>query len=470
MTSHKLADIPIEILWQICLGIHSSDRNSLLSLSLVSRHMRSAVLPVLFKIITVTIRDGQHLEEKLKVLSTSTIQHVRAIVVQGWIPEDNEKPEDIKSICDKLTPKSTHWILTHFAPIDNHGLWYQFGGKIKSQDPTISAIQDEAWSPMAQLIRKCSVLTDLVWKSTDQIPPCVLDCIHNYHPTCKLHLNTFWLRSLDSCVDPNPKINAHELTIIQSPCLFSIVTIAEDFHQQGLDKHTYYAETLADITAHFVPRLRNLEILPDTGLTLPSQSSATLPRGPWIGLQVESKHKRTKYNNKSQQSSTSLQTLHLKSLNVLYLKNSVTSKLRHLSVMVTIEYEDLLYLTTQCHFDSLKGLMLSLRESRKSHHYSQSYEQYDAIVAHFFSSLPAIKELAVYGGIRAPVFNHILDNLGPRLRILCIFPSSSKDPYYGYGDAIHQRFSEACPHLIYLKFKVGADRFLCNLGICELRF
>ncbi|KAI5204544.1 hypothetical protein E4T39_03556 [Aureobasidium subglaciale] len=76
---------------------------------------------------------------------------------------------------------------------------------------------NDAWKPVADLFRQCSALTDLLYELPHQVPPCVLDALHQHLPQCRLHLRTFALRSLD-----RPELDKHELAIITSPSLHSI--------------------------------------------------------------------------------------------------------------------------------------------------------------------------------------------------------------------------------------------------------
>ncbi|KAI5196860.1 hypothetical protein E4T38_08315 [Aureobasidium subglaciale] len=76
---------------------------------------------------------------------------------------------------------------------------------------------NEAWKPVADLLRQLSALTDLLYELPHQVPPCILDILHQYQPQCRLHLRTFALRSLDQ-----PELDKHELAIITSPNLHAI--------------------------------------------------------------------------------------------------------------------------------------------------------------------------------------------------------------------------------------------------------
>ncbi|KAI5274876.1 hypothetical protein E4T47_02039 [Aureobasidium subglaciale] len=76
---------------------------------------------------------------------------------------------------------------------------------------------NDAWKPVADLLRQFFALTDLLYELPHQVPPCILDALHQYQPQCRLHLRTFALRSLDQ-----RELDKHELTIITSPSVHAI--------------------------------------------------------------------------------------------------------------------------------------------------------------------------------------------------------------------------------------------------------
>jgi len=78
-------------------------------------------------------------------------------------------------------------------------------------------MNDHDWVSLADLLKRCSALSDLLFELRDQLPPCVLSTLHEYHPRCRLHMRSFNVRSL---LTSEP--DTHELAIASSPCLHSI--------------------------------------------------------------------------------------------------------------------------------------------------------------------------------------------------------------------------------------------------------
>jgi hypothetical protein len=460
MSSRKLETSPIEILWEIMKYLDSPSRHSL---SHVSKSIRSSLLPFLFKNVGITMRGERDLEKQLEFLSEESIQHIRKILVQGWIPRKKEKLENINITYDSILIDSFDEVESRFV-VATKRLWAKLDNRIKSQQTMVKSKENDAWKPLARLISKVPFLTDLIFNSASQLPPCILESLHTHHITCRLHLNTFWLRTLGS--GPKPTLHRQELAIIQSPSVYSISTAFRESHKGN--KSSYLTESLMDIVTHFVPKLEELHVF-DANSTYPSTSPLRdMPKKPWLGLQVDKE-----YNN--QHSRRNLRRLSLGSAYSIYCESIDISKLQSLQVSTGLYGQALLNLANDCSiFNSLQRLCLRIPEKRRYWGLNISGEDFNAAASCFFSKLPALKELGVSGGIGTQIFNDILDKLGPRLRILWIVTMSAATeggPLFGYGEAVYQRIQEACPQLEYLSLQVGHDmepaRCIAKDGVFE---
>jgi hypothetical protein len=132
----------------------------------------------------------------------------------------------------------------------------------------------EAWTPLASLIQKCKHLTDLVWVCRNQLPPCLLEAIHQHHPACRLHLRSFRLRSLrDPVTDP------HELDLIRSPCLHSISVKTVGIDSDGnLD---YNRSAIFQVVA-LAPNLSHLNTIIPGVASSPALYHAHNSHRPWV--------------------------------------------------------------------------------------------------------------------------------------------------------------------------------------------
>lgn len=78
-------------------------------------------------------------------------------------------------------------------------------------------LHDSLWALLAQFILGLRHITDLYYSCSNQLPPCLLQTIHRAHPSCRLHVNSFRLRSLwDSALD------SHEMSQAILPCFSSV--------------------------------------------------------------------------------------------------------------------------------------------------------------------------------------------------------------------------------------------------------
>jgi hypothetical protein len=447
MLNPRLDHFPLEILWQIDKFLEPSSRHSL---SLVNKQIRSALLPVLFKRVKITMRGKRNLKYAvLRFISQECIEQIRQITVQGWIPRKNDTPEIIDATLRSIADESSNTFEARFTP-PNRRLYESLESRIKtrkslrgSKARRISE-RDDAWDSLASLIAKIPLLADLIFNSADQIPPCILESLHTYHITCRLHLNTFWLRSLMS--DPKAKLTAHGMAIIQSPCLYSITTsFAEDSRAGDI---SFFTGILADIVTHFAPKLEVLHVLgsdfPDWMNILDASGT-----GPLIAPEEV---------NKPQPVRVKLKVLSLLYMKSLYFESIDTSHLRSLYIGNAASYEDLTYLADECHFHSLQRLSLKLQIARRGYNLNVHNKVYDAMVMRLFSKLRALKELDIRGAVRLEIFDYILKNMGSILEILCLVSHTVDEgggPLFGYGEAVYKRIQGVCPRLQYLFFRVG---------------
>ncbi|KXJ88725.1 hypothetical protein Micbo1qcDRAFT_166166, partial [Microdochium bolleyi] len=89
--------------------------------------------------------------------------------------------------------------------------------------PIEKARRDEAWLPLARFLEKLTGLTDVVYSCTNAFPACLLSALHAHHPRTRLHLHTFSLPSLVRAPGALDPLDADDLALATSPCLFSLV-------------------------------------------------------------------------------------------------------------------------------------------------------------------------------------------------------------------------------------------------------
>jgi hypothetical protein len=144
---------------------------------------------------------------------------------------------------------------------------------------------NDAWKPLASLLQKLPALMDLRYGFPGQFPPCLLEALHKYLPRCRLHINTFKLRSLNA-----PSTDPYELMLATSPSLTSI-RVECDMQHCYITKHipNFNYEAVQRMVGGLAPNLKELQIFhADWEANLDSY----LPSKAWRGLtssdQIES--------------------------------------------------------------------------------------------------------------------------------------------------------------------------------------
>src|ERR1700722_6213923 len=115
MSPQLLENAPTDLLWMICSHLESPNRLGLHSLSMVNKRMRSAVQPILFSTIKITMRGEDDLKRTLAALPPQLALHLRQLVIQGWIPGSEEKPEDITAAYNDIPRQELHRFEDRFA-------------------------------------------------------------------------------------------------------------------------------------------------------------------------------------------------------------------------------------------------------------------------------------------------------------------------------------------------------------------
>jgi len=193
MPSSAIECLPPEIVLQICELLQDTHPASTRSFSETSHKIRDLANTVIFRKVLLSIRDHDNVREEVQRLSDAlgpifALDHIRTLRLCR--PPDANK-RDIRY------PSS--WYSSDMEPAEVVGTY------------------DLAWTPVVALLQRCPALSDLIYELEYQLPPCVLDAIHRYHPHCRLHLRTFCVRSL---MGPEP--DKYELALASSPCLHSI--------------------------------------------------------------------------------------------------------------------------------------------------------------------------------------------------------------------------------------------------------
>jgi hypothetical protein len=119
---------------------------------------------------------------------------------------------------------------------------------------------------------------DFVYVCFNQLPTCLLDALHQYHPTCRLHVHTNKLNSLIQWKDKPHDIDPDEFAWASSPCLYSLAVSYTDhdiFYDGLVD---FNGDALLQVVAGLAPQLRFVAVVLGLG------PENAVPKPHWQGF------------------------------------------------------------------------------------------------------------------------------------------------------------------------------------------
>ncbi|KAJ5463925.1 hypothetical protein N7475_007060 [Penicillium sp. IBT 31633x] len=191
---------------------------------------RPAIKSIFFHDIRIPVPKGQRLKEIVNRLikrldEVDGFRYVRQLVIihadDTFENTDEWEPPRLSDLrCDK--PADTY--ATQFARWRENKLRFKIAGwRYRSLGLYSNHVhtRKNVWKPVIHLIKQLPALTDLVWRFADQFPFSILETLHRERPQCRLHLESFCLRSLHGA-EITPDALAIELAIVSSPSLHTV--------------------------------------------------------------------------------------------------------------------------------------------------------------------------------------------------------------------------------------------------------
>lgn len=416
MPSPKLEGLPAEILLRICEYIEGTHKPSLLTFALVSKQCHCAATALLFRTIKISVRGRKQLaydvQQCISTLQRAfSVKQVRRLVVEGSMHSQQDDTSEIE-------PQDGRHGAGSFPGRNDD----EFSDRRLADGPSTDGEshnvvydEDEAWTPLADLVRQLPALSDLIYTCPSQFSPCLLQALHQHRPNCRLHMRTFSLRSLNQ-----PAPDAHELALATSPCLYSVLVRYDSYDSEGMED--YNEEAVVHIAAGLAPNLKEARMFrARAGWSLALRRALETPRTPWQGFALKDQ----------EQTSTSGSLCHLqlagygsttREVVETWSRRTDFSVLRTLELERGIEADAFEYLATQCDFSSLTTLVIvlataDLLESPTMDHSS--------LAKHFLCSLPSLTTLKLVGELTNTTLDAILEYHGALLRKLGLSPSGT---------------------------------------------
>ncbi len=448
MSSPKLEGLPAEILLRICEYIEGTHKSSLLTFALVSKQCHYAATALLVRTIKLSVRGRKQLAYDVqqcinRLECTFSVKHVRRLVVEGLMRSQQDDTGEIE-------PQDRRHRAGSSPYRDDDALSDRRFADIPVADqkpPNIVYEEDEAWKPLANLVRQLPALSDLIYACPSQFSPCLLQALHQHRPNCRLHIHTFSFRSLNQ-----PDLDAHELALAKSPCLYSVQVRYDSYDSDGIED--YNGEAVLRVVAGLAPNLKEARVFRGAaGWSLALMRALETPRKPWQGFAL----------NEQKQISTSGSLRHLQLAGVGSITRQVVetwsrhtdfSVLRTLELESDIEADALDCLATKCDFPSLTTLVMVLATGNLL---EPSTLDHSSLADHFLCSLPSLSTLKLVGDPSHTSLDTILGHHGAALRRLCLSPLAFLNRLVITQREV-ERIAEHCPLLEDLSLNVPRSK------------
>ncbi|WPA96611.1 uncharacterized protein RHO25_001218 [Cercospora beticola] len=258
-----LEHLPQAILRSICLHIPDCR-----AFALVCKSCVDPARSVLFATISITFYDTSELGHQASIWAkrlrlAKSLQYVRTIRI---LDEDTHEPIGKFVECgDRL---NENW---QYLPSDHP-----------------DRIVDEAagWQALTGLISYLPGLKDFVYAGAPQLHPNILQCLEQKVPACRIHLETFCLRSLLRFPHQEIEVDPYERKLATHQQLYSVkLGRFDEYDDSGF--FDYHLDALFDMVRGAAPGLRKVSMLREKpGSSMQLISSRRQTRQTWKGNEL----------------------------------------------------------------------------------------------------------------------------------------------------------------------------------------
>lgn len=464
-SSSPLTTLPFSLLESICehLSLCDFKRRSLFAFSLTSKRCCFATTRQRFKHICFTVRNGKKLRQDVKqweeILGIDgRMRYVHRVKVAGYMSLVKENEADKKNEVDSAFQWKISTEEDEFETEHDEDDFFEPSRDLL-EDPRIASPlvtheekeeRNKEWLSFARFLEQISHLQDLIYACTHQIPMCILTSLHQYHPSTRLHVHTFSLRSLCHLKDRPHDIDPDEFVLITSPCLYSIVVLYSDYLSDG--RVDYNEEAVLQMMATVASRLKFVRMWyrrfhSSTALQVASQTS----RPSWQGFFADEPGDLSRHI----ESKGCLQKLMLTGWGVTsssqltaWSSRTDFSQLRSLEIKNCIRLVALRALTRIAEDGGL-GSLHRLALSLSSLLFAEQSGM-DEVASLLLQVLPPLEDLRLTGHVANSTFTMLLHSHGETLRKLQFIPHRGShlqvEPHVISQHCI-QELSKRCPNL-----------------------
>lgn len=208
--SQTLGGLHPDLVRLICEHLDRSHPRSLVDFALTNKRSYNIASGLLFRTVKLTFSDGRQLAEDVStwralLAREGGFAHVRRLMLYcSWSRRRSLNTYLSLEACDRH---------------DDHSEWKNCWDRCPQKFPPFSegSIADDEWQLVAALVAQLPGLADVFYACPGQLPPCLLQALHEHVPRCRLHHYSFQLRALERDI-----ADAHELALATSRCLYSV--------------------------------------------------------------------------------------------------------------------------------------------------------------------------------------------------------------------------------------------------------
>jgi hypothetical protein len=444
----EITTLPLEIQQQIADCVEAAHRPSLFALSLVSKACNRAAAFVVFRDISITVRNPDALQQDANRLvktlpHTDSARHVQSITIKGALCFESSKraiydPEHgwfKQSGLSEIFPEEELMDYSRDYIVYDEGVIEEFSK------------EDMAWAPIVSLLKVTTGLKDLIYNCQTQFPPILLKALQHY-PLCKLHHLTFHFRTL-LWGTPYP----FEMKLATSPSLHRLKATCA--YQDSDGDFDYNMDAIMELAAGLAPNLQHVTAL-NLYPYLPS-SQRSMRKPAWQGLPGFTSGAKGSIKSLSLKGHSAFHTTDLLQS---WAKHTDFTQLEHLVLggSHTMQYHALTgevmdWIAQHYSFPNLKTLDVYLTRDDVF----DAKPNYAQHAISFFHAIHPLEKLTINGAMDSQILEAILNYHGSTLHKLSLNPienlsvisngrQRSEIPLEFTPSHIHQ-IAIQCPHL-----------------------
>jgi hypothetical protein len=464
----EIATLPLEIQQQIADCVKAAHRPSLFALSLASKACNRAAAFVVFRDISITVRNPDGLQQDanrlVKTLSnTDSARHVQSITIKGALRLESTKraiydPEHgwfKQSGLSEIFPEEELMDYSRDYIVYDEGVIEEFSK------------EDMAWASIVSLLKVTTGLKDLIYNCQTQFPPILLKDLHQHHPLCRLHHLTFHFRTL-LWGTPYP----YEMELATSPSLHRLKATCA--YQDSDGDFDYNMDAIMELAAGLAPNLQHVTALSLYPYLPSSQRSMRKPA--WQGLPGFTSGAKGSLKSLSLKGNSAFHTTDLLQS---WAKHTDFTQLEHLVLggsynlehcALTGEIMD--WMARRYSFPNLKTLEVSLTRDDVF----DARPNYAQHAISLFHAIQPLEELTIHGPMDSEILEAILHYHGSTLHKLTLNPMEdlsvisngrqrSEIPLEFTPSHIHQ-IAVHCPHLSDLSLPIIRNESRASEATC----